>query len=905
MAKQSGMGDSGRKKVRQNFSEIGRKPKPQAPIAPPLAEIGKRFTDETGQVFNEVILPDGRVVDVPVEMGMGEKKIYQTAFKMAEEGKVRPFPEADPVGRGRTFADALAKADPTVTDAGEARRINRVTANRTRGTYVPPGTAGPVKRIDELIPGETAARAEEAAKFRAANRPAPTRPSADATPARPPANPFPRTGKAPGTNKSNAQVRKPTPASEAKRTGAPLPKKAPVEPELKLDEPMPPKKTALQDLAEQNAELDDFSKRSTPDDFKGVPKVGKPGEATGTGASESLGAGTAADKLDEAAAATERGILPPGRNFDFTKIATPSTNYNPAKVQEAFMKWMNNPQSGFDKAGGAYLTSSEQAAFRELQARMISTMPPNPSMAQMVDSANGIGPRAFPDWKPMRLSPNLTPQQLAEVHSPGFGGNYGALPPDMADDIAVEQARATRTAIPGIHSMDDLVKVHPELGPLTLDPVEPANLGSAADTIAGATDDAVRALPSAKPMLALPPGSPQSAPVWSLGQPALSGADTPLALNPAQNSAASAATTADDFAGRAMASANPAAMADDVAGAAAGAGAGAGAGGGAGGRSLLSRLVKNPFASAAGAADDAGKAALMSKGAGLLKGAVLPAIGGMAVGAGAGAIGDKLVQGQTEDGTRANFGEFFQGFGQAAPYAAALGMFGPVGWAAGALGATGYGLYNAMTSDPPRVQFDNLLGQFDLDSEERSYFEDLFDAAALETGDEEAALQSMGSQITQYITQRKMERDAQAAQEREQRRFMVTPNQLMALQTLQMQDMNKLTDAQRFSNQLYLNAANEFANTPGVPSNLGAMAKLNAAQARDYGDSQAAAYRRQYQMAPFDQMVKQQLDLANSVNNRQQNAAVSAFMDQVSSTQPQAATQNDDLATLLAGGLGG
>lgn len=278
---------------------------------------------------------------------------------------------------------------------------------------------------------------------------------------------------------------------------------------------------------------------------------------------------------------------------------------------------------------------------------------------------------------------------------------------------------------------------------------------------------------------------------------------------------------------------------------------------------------------------------LLAKGKGLLKGKGGPALVGMGVGYAGDKIGAALTEGQRGDEAN-DIGQFASGVGDAAPLAGLagtgammLGASGPIGWGLAGAGALGYGLYKAFSNDDtPMDKFDKLLESKDPDT--RSYYTDRL-----------STLKAGGASDEEAVTQVASELDAETRAARQAKisgslQYQVTPAQLQALQSLYMNDMNRQNDQALLANQLYRQEADNFAGTPGVTSAWGNLAKLNAAQTGDYLAQQTAAYRRNFQMAPFDQIMNSQLAQLNATPTSQSSTNSSSLLDALTSqTSPQ------------------
>ena len=131
-------------------------------------------------------------------------------------------------------------------------------------------------------------------------------------------------------------------------------------------------------------------------------------------------------------------------------------------------------------------------------------------------------------------------------------------------------------------------------------------------------------------------------------------------------------------------------------------------------------------------------------------------------------------------------------------------------------------------------------------------------------------------------------------------RYQVTPSQLMTLQTLQMKDMNDLTDQQRLANAAYMQEAQRFAGMPGTNPALASLALQNANMFAAHAANQAVAYRQAYQMAPLRDMFQANLDAANRVQNSVASRTASAYAQQLSGLGGGNAAGQADLASLLA-----
>lgn len=271
-----------------------------------------------------------------------------------------------------------------------------------------------------------------------------------------------------------------------------------------------------------------------------------------------------------------------------------------------------------------------------------------------------------------------------------------------------------------------------------------------------------------------------------------------------------------------------------------------------------------------------------------VKGAIGPVLGGMAVGYAGNEIGNSLLEGQrdTSEFGRADVGQFVKGVGEAAPWAAAapgllamLGASGPVGWGIAGLGAAGYGLYKALAgNDTPTDQYEKMVAHST--PEERAYLDTVWSSTKASGADESTALQAVAAELQKIAATTYQQ--AQGAQ------YRVTPNQVLLLQSMYMNDMNDLNNRAALANDQYVRMADEFARSPGVSPAMGALSRSNAAMTSDYLAKQAAAYRAKFQMAPFDQMLQSQMDQANAA----QNAVTSGYQNQL--------TAGGGLGSLLA-----
>lgn len=1023
MAPKSGLGDAGRERARANFKDIGRTRTPGTPAPEaPLAELGKRFTDATGNIYREVILPDGTIVDVPISHGMTERAIYQTAFEMADRGDVRPFPEADPVGRPRTFKDARAAADPAIQSDAEAARVTRTLQRRTRGSYVRPGEAGPTMPMEanSLIPGQAADDAARLAEYSRTQRgpklggtvsdaprswaervidqsgkpvpdapPPMPRPSAASSPLAARAQDFASGAPAVGPGELDDPLTMTgdgptgtggprTPARQAQLEGRPY--EGPGRP--------PPYRPEGADPTKGGRAAAEAARKARLNGEPDLPTVEAEGSRAQARVAREVRGGPVEDTVD----ALYENRKVPG-TLRAGQVATDDILGLGDDIQNVFRQWVIDPNLDTKN-----LTSAQRAALTELQARTLSLTPANASIAEFTDAVNAVGQRTFggANWNPVTPRfDTLTQDQVYELYRPR--PEYNPAGP--------RSIRATASNVDDVAMLDRMAADRAAQAASLGKPTSFAEVLSSWD--AGTPPPTSTYWSGAKPPPFFNPGTP---PPFAGTPPPYAGTPPPYAGTPPPYAPAAAAFdagtpppyfnpgTPPPYTGappsvapaafnpgtpppypgtpppyvpgppRAMPSAPAPAAPSSLAGGGSGgiggppsappaAGAAPGSpppmpgfnpGGSAGtpppytpGSSFADEVVsgaastarrprgmagiKSLFgrggAEAAGEAAGAGEAGagrlggLLSGGKGMLGSAVksfgVPLAVGAAASAGGHALGERLMAGENDrpGWDNADWGQFASGVGDAAlpmaglaPLAAAALGAGPAGWAAlgiGALGAGAYGLGKAIWGGGTATdKRDEILSDPTLNAEDRSYFEGLYDRAVASGLPEDQALASMSQQIDQYMEAER----ARRAQEADQMRYQVTPSQLMTLQTLQMQDMNRLTDQQRLANAAYQAEAQRFAGMPGTNPNLASLALQNANMFAAHAANQAVAYRQAYQFAPMLDMFNAQLDQANRVNGSVASRTASAYAQQLSGlgTGGGGGGGQPDLAALLA-----
>lgn len=618
-------------------------------------------------------------------------------------------------------------------------------------------------------------------------------------------------------------------------------------------------------------------------------------------------------------------------------------------IQSLFRQWVIDPNLDVGK-----LPAAQRTALTELQARVLSLTPANSSVAEFTDAVNAVGQRTFggASWNPVTPRfDTMTQQQVYDLYKPNPDYNPGGAQSirvgaeNMDDVAALNQAASQRTAAASaIGKPASFAETlagwdagtppayagtpPPYYNPGTPPPFAgtPPPFVGTPPPYAGTPPPFAGIPPAYNPATATPspaaaaaafdPGTPP--PYFNPGTPP---PYTPGPPRPVINAPAPAAGGALGGAGSGALGGAPAAPA------APGAGAGAGAGAAAGGGANLPPLPGFNPTSASGTPPTpptpppttaGGRVASLFGGGGGLKGNIgttlknfgVPLAVGAAATAGGHALGDRLLEGQRDDAGwgRADWGQLASGVGDAAmpmaglaPIAAAAMGAGPVGWTAlgiGALGAGAWGLGKALLTDDTSLdRKDSLLADPTLAPEDRDFFSGAYDRAKAGGATDEQALASVSQQMDQYA---QAERDRRI-QEAEQMRYQVTPSQLMTLQTLQMKDMNDLTDQQRLANAAYMSEAQRFAGQPGTNPNIANLALLNANMFSSHAANQAIAYRQAYQMAPLRAMFQSQLDQANRINNSVSSRTASAYAQQLAGLSQQGQSGQPDLASLLGG----
>lgn len=946
--RQSGLGDRGRAQVRSNFADIGRTPGKDNPdlylrrphVADMLDEF-KSLVNGSGMSPDEAFLTLQEKYPLNAPDDFAALRTYINDIGA----------EGDPVGRPRTFTDARRAADPAIQSDAEAARIkNRVV--RLRDTPEA-----------DLIPGQTAddaarladrARAQHASTFgKPSSAPAESwtdrvmNQSGKPVPDAPPPMPRPAPASSPLAARardltSGAELVGPgelddpltmssdgpagtggprTPAREAQLAGRTY--EGPGTP--------PPYRPEGTDPTKGGRAAADAARKARLNGEPDLPTVEAEGSRAQARVARELRGGPVEDTVD---ALYERrnvpGTLRPGA------VGTDELAGMGDDLQNIFRQWVVDPSLDTGK-----LPAAQRAALTELQARTLSLTPANASLAEFTDAVNAVGSRTFggASWNPVTPRyDTLSQTQLHELYRPRPEYNPGGPRSIRANAVNVDDVamldrmaaeRTTQAAALGKPASFAEVLSGWDAGtpphyagtpPPYFNPGTPPPYAGTPPPYAGTPPPysppaAAAAFDAGTPPPYYNPGTPPpySPPVAQLGTPATPASSVPAAavpgppranLNvpapsaqpgplgtpPASLPAAPEITPAVE-----QAVARPRGMA--------------------GVKALFGRGAAGEGAAAAeGAAANAGKAGLFGASKGLLGGAVksfgVPLAVGAAASAGGHALGERLTAGQTDTSRpfeQADVGQFFSGVGDAAlpmagiaPLAAAALGAGPIGWTAlgiGALGAGAYGLGKAIWGGGTGTDAKNdLLSDPTISADDRSYFEGVYDRALAAGASEDEALAATSQQMDQYLASERERR----RQEAEQMRYQVTPSQLMTLQTLQMKDMNDLTDQQRLANAAYMQEAQRFAGMPGTNPALASLALQNANMFNAHAANQAIAYRQAYQMAPLRDMFQTQLDSANRVQNSVASRTASAYAQQLSGLGGGGASSQPDLAALLA-----
>lgn len=273
-----------------------------------------------------------------------------------------------------------------------------------------------------------------------------------------------------------------------------------------------------------------------------------------------------------------------------------------------------------------------------------------------------------------------------------------------------------------------------------------------------------------------------------------------------------------------------------------------------------------------------------------LKSMIGPGLAGLGANFAGQAIGDELTEAGDSDLSR-NVGQFAQGFGSAAQYLAPLGALGPVGWGIAGVGSTLMGLGNAIWGSN-RTERDDLADFIDDqggDSGLRRAALSQYDTAVKQGTDRKEALAAVQSLVQQSVQQKQLAdaAEAQAAQ------FTVTPEQLMALQSMYARDLSDIRKQWETQTGFSRAALNEALSGAG-PAQAGAQryaAEVQNQAMSDYLGALSAA-------VPYQQIAKSIEDEA-SFQSQYRQALQQQRLQAMLGNGPSAAPM--DLGTALAG----
>lgn len=271
--------------------------------------------------------------------------------------------------------------------------------------------------------------------------------------------------------------------------------------------------------------------------------------------------------------------------------------------------------------------------------------------------------------------------------------------------------------------------------------------------------------------------------------------------------------------------------------------------------------------------------------------------GGLAKGFGAGLAGSFAGEGlnaigsQLDDGTRGGWGQdvgqSLKGMGTAAPYAAAMLPFGPVGWAGAGLTMLGGALLPQIfgSDDRPRDKFVDSLTASGLDTADQDYYEQMFDAMV----DNGADPKEVQSQLTMSALEEGRTARALAEEEKANARFVMTPEQAMALQGMYLQDVAAARADWEKQSGLAQMQAESLAQRTSDPA-LAATIRYNAS-------SQNAAMSELMNMQALKRMMQpaidartNQMNQMTSIQNQLQQRQISDMISKLYPTYPTAAT---------------
>lgn len=276
-----------------------------------------------------------------------------------------------------------------------------------------------------------------------------------------------------------------------------------------------------------------------------------------------------------------------------------------------------------------------------------------------------------------------------------------------------------------------------------------------------------------------------------------------------------------------------------------------------------------------------------------LMGGLGAGLAGQFAGGAVSGIGEGMSQDpNNQGGFKQDVGQFLQGAGDTGKWAAPLFAMGPLGIAAGTAATVGGGLVNALWGS------------------ERTKEDDFSDALTgplvpQENTDRYMAMYRMNvesgmthEEASQAVLAKAMEDDELLQAQAQEEKYMVQPEQALALQALYAEDMMQLANQANGFNMVAQQLADE--NAKGLsPANAKALRYAQAIQ----NQSQQAIMNNNYAnlyLAPYQQMIQAQLDQANALSGSLATRQKSNLVNQLLPSQSSSGG-GTDLASTLQG----